>query len=99
MLLFAEDGFVPFVGGMACAEGAEGREALEGLGDVIGHGEVDVTVGAIAPVERQSQEFGACAVDCRCVEAVEGGEEVVEISGVCVFDAEVVDDEGELDGV
>ena len=97
--MFAVDGFVPFVGSMTYAERAEGGEALEGFIDVGGHGEVDMAVGAIAPVERQSQEFGACAVDCCCVETVDGGEEVIEIGGVDIFDAKVVDDEGELDGV
>ena len=98
-MMAAVDGLVPFVGGVACPEREEGGETLEGFGDVVWHGEVDVAVWSIAPVERHAQEFGACAVDCGCVKAVKGGEEVVEIGGGGVLNTEVIDDEGKLDGV
>ena len=99
LLMAAVDGLVPFVGCVAGPERTEGGETLEGFGDVVGHGEVNVAVGSIAPVERQAQEFGACAVDCCCVQAVKGGEEVVEIGGGGVFNTEIVVDEGKLNGV
>ena len=71
--MLAVDGCVPFVRGIACALRKEGGETLEGFINVVGHGEVDMAVCAIVPVERHSQEFGACTVDCRCVQAVDGG--------------------------
>ena len=99
MLLFAVDGFVPLVWRVACAEGVEGTEATEGFRDVVGHREVDVAIGPITPVERHAQELGACAIDCCCVEVVQGVDEVVEVGVLRVFDAEIVHYEGELDGV
>ena len=70
-------------------------ESVEGSGDIIGHGDIDVLVVAgVVPVDRQAQIFGACAVDCDCIELLEGVEEMIKVVGVGVFDSEVIDDEG-----
>ena len=99
LLILAVDRLIPFVRGVAGAEREEGRETVEGLGNIVGHGEVNVSVWTIAPVERHAQEFGACTVDCGCVQAVQGREEVFEVGSGGVFHPKIVDDEGKLYGV
>ena len=67
---------------------------VEGGGDIIGYGDVDVFVLAgIFPVERQAQVFRACAIDCDCIELFEGMEEMIEVVGIGIFDPKVIDDE------
>ena len=51
LLILAVDRLIPFVRGVAGAEREEGRETVEGLGNIVGHGEVNVAVWAVAPVE------------------------------------------------
>ena len=99
LLMLAVDGLVPFVGGVARAEWEEGRETVEGLGNVVGHGEVNMSVWTIAPVERHAQEFGACAVDCGCVQTVQGHKEVFKVGSGGVFQSKIVNNKRKLDGV
>ena len=96
----AVGGFVPGVGGMTGTRRGLVPEFVEGGGDIIGHGDIDVFVGAsVVPVDRETQVFGACAIDCDCIQAFECSEEVVEVVGVGVLHAEIIDDEGKRDRV
>ena len=69
---------------------------VEGGRDMIGHGDVNVFVlVGIFPVDCQAQVFGACAIDCDCIELFMGMEEMVEVVRVGIFDPEVIDYECE----
>ena len=69
--MFPINGFVPFMGGVASARGTGDGDTVEGGPHIGGHGEVDVAVASIAPVDRKAQKFGAGAIDCGCVEVVD----------------------------
>ena len=74
-------------------------ETCEGGCDIVRHGEGGVPIDRVLPVEGDTEEFGAGAVGGDLVEGLEGGEEVVEVGVDGVLHTEIINDEGECDGV
>ena len=66
-------------------------------GDVMRHGDFDIPLGVI-PVDGESTVEFAIPVFCDGVQVAQSSEEVQGMFFAFVFDAEVVDDEGEGDG-
>ena len=64
------------------------------LGHVLWHGYVNI-VGVIVPVEREAKIAGAGPIFGQVVLGFKCSKEVISISFVEIFDAEVIDSEGE----
>ena len=71
-------------------------ESGEGIGDVIGHGEMDFALGVI-PVERESEVTFAFPVFSDVVMLFNGVDEMIGVFFADVFHSEIVDNEGERD--
>ena len=93
------DWLVPLVGGMARRRWWSVGETFESGFGVFEHGEGNVPVTRVVPVEGDAEEFGAGVVGGDFVEGLEGGEEVVEVGLVGILDTKVINDKGKCNGV
>ena len=88
--------FGPFVGSVMFAMWMAMLELVEGMLDVPRHGDVNMSI-LVVPNKREAQELGAGEVGSDFVEVAKGGDEVVEVLDADIFNAEVVDNQGESD--
>ena len=71
-------------------------EAFEGIGDVIGHGEINLSLGVI-PVKSKSEVTFAFPVFSDVIMFFDGVDEVVCIFFAYILYSEIVDNKGERD--
>ena len=72
-------------------------ELLEGIDDVVWHGDVDIAF-FVVPFELEAAEGGAFPVLCDFILESKGVAKVFSMFFAHIFDAKVVDDEGKGDG-